>query len=297
MLDGKVAIVTGAGGAIGAAVAKHLAASGAHVVVNDLGGGVTGSGRDAGPAQRIADAIAAAGGEASAGSEDVSDWADAQRLVQRALDTFGHLDIVINNAAIQDFVNFEETSFDHFDKHMRVNVYGCFNVARAAAPVFVKAQAGAYVHMTSSTGLIGMAGNAPYMTSKAALIGLSRSIALDMAKYNVRSNCLAPAAVSRMSPKRADEATEALYRDRMRPELVAPITTYLASDAAAGVTGQIFGVRGTELYLYSQPRPIRTLQRNDGWSLESIAEQVGPTWRAALTPLEDTYHVFSWPPL
>jgi NAD(P)-dependent dehydrogenase (short-subunit alcohol dehydrogenase family) len=297
MLDNKVAIVTGAGGAIGAAVAKHLAASGARVVVNDLGGGVKGGGRDTGPAQRVADAIIAAGGEASTGVEDVSDWADAQRLVERALDAFGRLDIVINNAAIQDFSTFEETSFEHFDKHMRVNVYGCFNVARAAAPVLVKTRTGAYVHMTSSTGLIGMAGNAAYMTSKAALMGLSRSIALDMAKYNVRSNCLAPAAVSRMSPKRADEAKEALYRERMRPELVAPITTYLASDAAAGISGQIFGVRGTELYLYNQPRPIRTLQRNDGWSLEAIVEQLDPAWRASLTPLEETYQVFAWPPI
>jgi NAD(P)-dependent dehydrogenase (short-subunit alcohol dehydrogenase family) len=296
-LEGKVAIVTGAGGGIGSAVARHLAGLGVKVVVNDLGSNVTGEGRDEAPAETVTAAIGAAGGTAVASSEDVSDWREAHRLVERARDSFGGLDIVVNNAAVLRLASFQETDDRSFDTHMRVNLHGVFNVARAAAPVFEVQRSGAYVHMTSSTGLIGMKGNAPYLTSKAGVVGLSRSIALDMARFNVRSNCLAPAAASRMSPKRADAETEELYAQRLRPETVAPVVAYLASDAAAGLSGQIIGVRGNELYLYSQPRPIRTLHRAEGWTVATIAEQLGPAWRTSLTPLEETYEVFAWSPL
>lgn len=296
-LEGKVAIVTGAGGAIGAAVAADLAAAGAKVVANDLGVTLDGEGSDGGPAQRTVGTIVASGGEAIVSTEDVGDWQDCRKMVERALDAFGRLDIVINNAAILRFEPFLESSAESFAAHFRVNAQGVYNVARAAAPVFERQRSGAYVHMTSSTGMIGMRGNAPYAMSKSAVIGISRSIALDMAPLGVRSNCVAPAATSRMSPGRGDAAREDMYRKKVRADMVAPLVTYLASDAATGINGQIIGVRGNELYLYSQPRPIRTLHRGDGWTAEAIAEQLIPAWRTSLTPLEETHEVFSWAPI
>jgi short-subunit dehydrogenase len=161
--------------------------------------------------------------------------------------------------------------------------------------LFKAQKSGVYVHMTSSTGMIGRRNLAAYAAAKMGVVGLMRSIALDMAEYGVRSNCISPAAATRMSPKRASAAQDEAFRNNVRGDQVAPMAVYLASDAAAKISGQIIGVRRNELYLYSQPRPVRTLHRADGWTIAALNEQLVAAWSASFVPLEETGDVFSWP--
>lgn len=296
-LAGRVAIVTGAGGAIGRAVALRLAAEGARVVANDLGAALSGEGADTGPAEATAALIRDAGGEAIANTDSIASWTGASRMVEQTLDAFGAVDILVNNAGNIRYAAFQDSDPADVDALIGVHLQGSYYSARAAAPHFVAQQSGAYIHMTSSTALIGMAGNAGYVAAKLGVVGLSRAIAIDMAKFNVRSNCVAPAAASRMTPQRVTAAADALWAAKVRPEQVGPLVAYLAGDASAGITGQIFGARGNEFYLYSQSRPVRTLHRDDGWTVARIAEHLGPAWASSLTPLEETYQVFAWPPL
>ena len=198
MLEGKVVLVTGAGGGIGRDIALQCAAQGARVVVNDLGASVSGEGGDAGPAQRVVEEIRAAGFEATANTDSVSELASANHIVQTALDVFGRIDVVVNNAGILRDRFFHKMSADEFDTVIKVHLYGGFYVSRAAATHFKEQGSGAYVHMTSTSGLIGNFGQANYAAAKLGIAALSKSIALDMQKFNVRSNCIAPFAWSRM---------------------------------------------------------------------------------------------------
>lgn len=301
-LKDKVCIVTGAGRGIGREIALMAAAHGAKVVVNDVGVGVNGSGSDLGPAQEVVSLIEQRGGKAIANTESVSEWSSAQRLVQAAVDAFGKVDILINNAGILRDKIFHQMEPEDFDAVIRVHLYGSFYVSRAVAPLFRTQESGAFVHMTSTSGLIGNIGQANYAAAKMGIVGLSKSIALDMAKFNVRSNCIAPSAFSRMietipgqSPEQR-EAYLAMRRDRTRPEQVAPLALFLASDAAREVTGQIMGSRGNEIYLYNQSRPIRTLHRAEGWSLASLPDMVA-AWKPSFMPLDRTRNVFGWDPI
>ena len=198
MLEGKVALVTGAGGGIGRDFALAMAAAGASVLVNDLGTSVAGEGASATPAQKVVDEIRAAGGRASASTDSVAEWASAGRIVQAALDAFGRLDVVVNNAGILRDRFFFNMSVEEWRAVIDVHLNGSFYVARAAAPHFRNQASGCYVHMTSTSGLVGNLGQANYSAAKLGIVALSKSIALDMARYNVRSNCIAPFAWSRM---------------------------------------------------------------------------------------------------
>jgi len=300
-LQDKVVLVTGAGGGIGRELALALAAEGARVLVNDLGSSVAGEGQDRSRAQAVVDEIRASGGEASANGDSVADWAAAHRMVEQALDTFGRIDAVINNAGILRDRFFHNMSADEWRTVIDVHLNGTFYVSRAAAPHFKAQQSGAYIHMTSTSGLIGNLGQANYSAAKLGIVALSKSIALDMAKFGVRSNCISPFAYSRMIGSIPTDTPEQQARverlQRMQTHQIAPLAVYLASEAAREVSGQIFAVRANEIFLISQNRPIRSLHSGDGWTAQSIAERAMPALRASFYPLERSPDVFNWDPV
>jgi NAD(P)-dependent dehydrogenase (short-subunit alcohol dehydrogenase family) len=300
-LQDKVVLVTGAGGGIGRELALALAAEGARVLVNDLGSSVAGEGQDRSRAQAVVDEIRAAGGEASANGDSVADWAAAHRMVEQALDTFGRIDAVINNAGILRDRFFHNMSADEWRTVIDVHLNGTFYVSRAAALHFKAQQSGAYIHMTSTSGLIGNLGQANYSAAKLGIVALSKSIALDMAKFGVRSNCISPFAYSRMIGSIPTDTPEQQARverlQRMQTHQIAPLAVYLASEAGREVSGQIFAVRANEIFLISQNRPIRSLHRGEGWTAQSIAEHAMPALRASFYPLERSPDVFSWDPV
>src|SRR5438067_224816 len=301
MLENKVVVVTGAGGGIGRDFALAMARAGARVVVNDIGTSVKGEGASSAPAERVAQEIRAAGGSALANTESVAEWTSANRIVQAALDAFGRIDVVVNNAGILRDRFFFNMSVDEWRAVIDVHLDGSFYVSRAAAPHFKAQESGCYIHMTSTSGLVGNLGQANYSAAKLALVGLSKSIALDMAKYHVRSNCIAPCAWSRMigsiPAETPDERQRVEKLKSMETAKIAPLAVCLASDAAAQVTGQIFAVRANEIFVMSQSRPLRSVHRDGGWTAEAVATHAMPALRAHFYALERSQDVFSWDPL
>jgi NAD(P)-dependent dehydrogenase (short-subunit alcohol dehydrogenase family) len=302
MLADKVAVVTGAGGGIGREIALAMALAGAKVVVNDIGASLTGQGpTSATPGEQTVAIIAQRGGEAVLNTDSVSEWANAQRIVQTALDAFGRIDIVVNNAGILRDQIFHKMAIEDWKAVIDVHLNGSFYVSRAAAEHFRKQGSGAYVHMTSTSGLIGNFGQANYSAAKLGVAALSKSIALDMQRFGVRSNCIAPFAWSRMTSSipaetEAEKARVARLQ-QMTPDKNAPLAVFLASDAAKDVTGQIFAARHNELFVFSQPRPVRSAHRAEGWTPESIAETAMPALKSGFLPLDRSADVFCWDPI
>ncbi len=301
MMDGKVVIVTGAGGGIGRDIALQMAGNGARVVVNDIGASLTGEGEDVGPAQKVVDEIKTAGGEAVANTDSVAEAPNARKIVEAALDHFGRVDAVVNNAGILRDRFFHKMSEPEWDAVVKVHLYGSYYVSRAAAPHFKDQGSGAFVHMTSTSGLIGNFGQANYSAAKLGLVALSKSIALDMQRFGVRSNCIAPFAWSRMissiPTNTPEEEARVKKLQQMTPAKVAPMAVYLASDRAAEVNAQIFAVRNNEIFLVSQPRPVRSVHRGEGWTPESIAEHAMPALKSSFHELERSGDVFTWDPI
>jgi NAD(P)-dependent dehydrogenase (short-subunit alcohol dehydrogenase family) len=300
VLKGKVVIVTGGGRGVGAEIAKLAAKEGAKVVVNDLGGSEGGQGSDLGPAQQIAAEINGAGGEAIANGSNVASWDGAHELIGAALKAFGDVDAIVNNAGILRDVMFHKMTEAEFDSVVAVNLKGCFNVARAAAPHFKEKQKGAFVHMTSTSGLIGNFGQVNYGAAKMGVAGLSKCIALDMAKFGVRSNAVAPFAWTRMVgtiPATPENAARLEVAKKMTPDKIAPFTVALVSDAAKDVTGQIFGVRRNEIILFSQPRPIRTVHTAEGWTPQRCIDTALPALRGSFFKMDRSSEVFTWDPI
>ena len=298
MVKGKVVIVTGAGGGIGRDFAHAFAASGARVVVNDVG---RTEGEALGAAEKVVKEIREAGVEAVASTDSVAAPESASHIVQTALDSFGRIDCVVNNAGIVRDRFFFNMSVDEWKAVLDVHLNGSFYVARAAAPHFKSQASGSYVHMTSTSGLIGNLGQANYSAAKMGIVGLSKSIALDMAKFNVRSNCIAPWAWTPMTATIPADSPENIARiekmKKMESAKIAPLAVYLASDAAAKVSGQIFGVRANEIYFFSQIRMVRSLHRSEGWTPETIAEHAMPAFESSFLPNVPSMALTPWDPI
>ena len=300
-MAGKAVVVTGAGRGIGRDIALLMGALGAQVVVNDPGVSVTGEGRDQSPANEVAQEIRRRGGAAVASFDSVAGWDGAHRIIGCALDNFGRLDAVVNNAGILRDKIFHKMSEDDWRGVIDVHLHGSFFVSRAAAEHFRKQESGAYVHMTSTSGLIGNVGQANYAAAKLGIAALSKSIALDMRRYHVRSNCIAPFAWSRMIgsiPADTPEQQARVQRlQALETSKIAPMAVFLAADAAHEVSGQIFAVRGNEIFLMSQSRPLRGIHRGEGWTPRAIAEHAIPALRSNFIPLDVSGEVFSWDPV
>ncbi|WP_369806840.1 SDR family NAD(P)-dependent oxidoreductase [Limnohabitans sp. B9-3] len=301
MVEGKVVVVTGAGGGIGRDIALAMAREGAKVVVNDIGASVSGEGNDAGPAQAVVNELKALGAEAVANTDSVSEAASAGRIIQTALDTFGRVDVVVNNAGILRDRFFHKMSVDEWDAVIKVHLYGAFHVSRAAATHFKEQGSGNYIHMTSTSGLVGNLGQANYAAAKLGVAALSKSIALDMQKFNVRSNCISPFAWSRMIGSIPTETPEEQARveriKQMTPAKIAPLAVALASDSSAHVNAQIFAVRNNEIFLMSQPRPVRSVHRSEGWTPQTVLNHAMPALQSSFFDLERSGDVFSWDPI
>jgi NAD(P)-dependent dehydrogenase (short-subunit alcohol dehydrogenase family) len=300
MLENKVALVTGAGRGIGREIAKLMAAYGARVVVNDPGVSLDGKDESDAPAREVVREIKDAGGEAIADFGSVAEPSQAGAMVNAAVEAFGKIDIVVNNAGILRDTIFHKMTFEDWDSVVKVHLYGSYNISRAAAEHFRRQENGAYVHMTSTSGLVGNPGQANYSAAKMGIVGLSKSIALDMARFNVRSNCISPFAWSRMVgsiPNTPEQEQRLKTLKMLTPDKTAYVAVFLASDAANEVNGQILAVRGNEVFLMSQPRPLRSVHRSEGWTPETLRDHLLPTLRPSLIPLEMSRDVFSWMPV
>jgi len=299
MMAGKVIAVTGAGRGIGAAIARMAAAHGAKVIVNDIGVALDGAGGDQTPAQDVVNEIKKAGGDAAANYDSVAEFSSAAKIIQCALDNFGRIDGVVNNAGILRDVIFHKMSESDWDSVVNVMLKGAFNCARHAADHFRKQESGAFVHMTSTSGLVGAMGQANYGAAKLGMVALSKCIAVDMSRFNVRSNCIAPVAWTRMTAsipaKDPATAKRIEQRKQVTAEHNAPLAVYLLSDAASGVNAQVFSTRKNEIFLMSQSRPVRGIHRADGWTPERCAEHMYPALKSAFySPSERTADVFAW---
>lgn len=301
-LEEKVVVVTGAGRGIGRDIALLAAREGAKVVVNDLGGAADGEGAaSAGPAEQVVEEIRAANGEAVASTDSVAEPHTAKRIVETALDHFGRVDGVVNNAGILRDRIFHRMTVEDFEIVIKVHLMGSFYMSHAAAPYFKAQESGAFVHFTSTSGLVGNFGQANYAAAKMGIVGLSKSIALDMKRFNVRSNCISPFAWSRLigtiPTETETEKARVARMQAMGPEKIAPLTDFLLSDEAKDVTGQIFAVRMNEIFLMSQSRPVRSVHRAEGWNCETLASHGIPALKGSFVPLERSADVFCWDPI
>ena len=275
-LEGKVAIVTGAGRGIGRGEALLLASEGCRVVVNDLGGSPAGDGADTSPADEVVAEIKKAGGDAIANYDSVASMEGGERMVKQALDTFGRLDILVNNAGILRDRMIFNMSEEEWDAVIAVHLKGHFTVMQPATRHMREKKSGSIITFTSTAGLEGSPGQPNYSAAKEGIVGLTRSTALAMARYGVRCNAISPTADTRMTQRLPGERRG--LATATPPEAIGPVATFLASDRAAHITGQIIGVRGTEVTVYAHQAPLRTATSVEAWSPERLSE----VWDRAL---------------
>lgn len=272
------------------------------MIVNDLTVMEAGHGGDPAPAQQTAADIAAAGGRAIANFGNAADPEEASGIIEDAVRHFGRIDAVVINAGIVRDTIWHNMRYEDWTSVLAVNLTGVFNVSQAATPYFRKQQSGGFVHLTSTSGLIGNIGQTNYSTAKLGVVGLSKSIALDMARVGVRSNCIAPFAWSGMTssiPADPPEQQQRVARiQAMSAYKIAPLVAYLASDLSEDVTNQIFPVRKNEILLFSKPRPIRSMAKLEGWTAEAIADELIPAFRPSFARADEvSAHVFRYDPI
>jgi NAD(P)-dependent dehydrogenase (short-subunit alcohol dehydrogenase family) len=273
-LEGKVAIVTGAGRGIGRGEALALASEGAKVIVNDLGGAVDGSGAARSPADEVVAEIKKLGGEAVANYDSVATMQGGENIVKTAIDNFGKVDILVNNAGIlRDRMLFNMSEED-WDLVLKVHLYGHFYTIRAVSPLFRQQRYGRIINTSSVAGLNATTyGQANYGAAKEGIVGLTRKVARDMGRYGVTCNCIRPNAGTRLtlSDEMRKARPEAMARfDQMKPEGIAPLVVWLASDAAANVNGRTFFVERGRIGLYSEPVLEKQLVKDGGWTIDEL---------------------------
>ena len=293
LLDGKVAVVTGGGTGIGRAVSIDLASAGAKVVVNDYGVSVDGRDPSSEPANEVVGKIRAKGGMAVASAESVATMAGGRAVVDLAIKEFGDLHVLVCCAGILRERMIFNMSEDEWDAVIAVHLKGHFTVMQPATRHMREKKAGSIITFTSTAGLEGSPGQPNYSAAKEGIVGLTRSTALAMARYGVRCNAISPTADTRMTQRLPGERRG--LATATPPEAIGPVATFLASDKAAHITGQIVGVRGTEVTIYSHQAPLRTATRGEPWTPEDLAD----VWDRALG--QDRLRRFDalqipWPP-
>src|SRR6266576_2164234 len=284
LLDGRVAVVTGSGRGIGREFALCFAREGARVVVNDVGVSLDGRGGEGDPAADVCKEIEAVGSQGVPNYDSVTDFDGARRIIDAAVDAFGTIDILVNNAGIvrdKTLVKMDETDFDAV---IAVHLKGSFNCTRHVAPLMKEAGYGRIINITSSAGLRGNFGQTNYGAAKAGLMGMTFVWALELGRYGITVNAMAPAGATRMTANLYEQAD---YEPppTLDPSLNAPMIAYLASEEAAHVNGQVFGRTDYAFTLFQTPRQIAWMWRDGGWDPAGIAENFDKTLGQHLQPV------------
>ncbi|MHB8511884.1 MAG: SDR family NAD(P)-dependent oxidoreductase [Actinomycetota bacterium] len=283
LLDGRAAVVTGSGRGIGRGIALELAKEGASVVINDAGVDVNGRGSDSDPATQVVKEIEAAGGTAVANYGDVSKWDQAEGIIQDAVKNFGTIDILVNNAGILRDKSLLKMEEDDFDAVIAVHLKGSFLCARHAAPIMKEKGYGRIINIVSSAGLRGNFGQTNYAAAKAGIAGMTLTWAIELGKYGITANAMAPAAVTRMTTGLLN-ADPSKIPPEMDPKNNAPLIAYLASEQAAHVNGQVFGRRGYTFTIFQQYKILAGMFKPGGWTPSEVAQSFDSVLANHFTP-------------